>query len=286
VGHDEFLGRSQLPLPINALTTSIFDNNINIRHRDLFPQTSLCRFAVIQLQGSPMVSTKRSSPVQNRLLAALPQKEYQRLRHHLKEVPLVFEDILYQPDSVISDVYFPESGIISLLAGVKERATIEVGLVGREGMLGLPVFMGVKTSRNVAVVQGAGFAMSMKATVLRQECTDGGWLPRLLQRYTHSLLTQISQSAVCNQFHDVDARLARWLLMTHDRMGQDEFQLTQEFLSNMLGTRREGVSKAAGDLQREKLITYSRGRLKILNRPGLEAASCSCYRLIRDEAAA
>jgi CRP-like cAMP-binding protein len=233
-----------------------------------------------------MVSTKLSSPIQNRLLAALPQKEYQRLRHHLKEVPLVFEEILYQPDSVISDVYFPGSGIISLLAGVKERATIEVGLVGREGMLGLPVFMGVKTSRNIAVVQGAGFAMTMKATVLRQECSAGGPLGRLLQRYTHSVLTQISQSAVCNQFHDVDARLARWLLMTHDRMGQDEFQLTQEFLSNMLGTRREGVSKAAGDLQREKLITYSRGRLKILNRPALEAASCSCYGLIKDESVA
>jgi CRP-like cAMP-binding protein len=233
-----------------------------------------------------MVSTKRSPSVQNQLLAALPEKEYQRLRHNLKEIPLVFEDILYEPDSVISDVYFPASGIISLLAGVKERATIEVGLVGREGMIGLPVFMGVKTSRNLAVVQGAGFAMSMKATVFRQECSEGGSLARLLQRYTHSVLTQISQSAVCNQFHAVDARLARWLLMTHDRVDQDEFLLTQEFLSNMLGVRREGVSKAAGDLQRSKLIRYSRGRLKILNRPGLEAISCSCYRLIKDETVA
>lgn len=233
-----------------------------------------------------MPSTKRASPVENLLLAALPQKEYQRLRRHLKEIPLVFEDILYQPDSIISDVYFPGSGIISLLAGVKERATIEVGLVGREGMLGLPVFMGVKTSRNLAVVQGAGFAMSMKATVLRQKCSEGGSLPRILQRYSHSVLTQISQSAVCNQFHAVDARLARWLLMTHDRVGQDEFLITQEFLSNMLGVRREGVSKAAGDLQRGKLIRYSRGRLKILNRADLEAVSCSCYGVIKDEAAA
>ena len=230
-----------------------------------------------------MVSTKRSSPVENQLLAALPQKEYQRLRRHLKEIPLVFEDILYQPDSIISDVYFPGSGIISLLAGVKERATIEVGMVGREGMVGLPIFMGVKTSRNLAVVQGAGSAMSMKATVLRQECNDGGSLPRILQRYTHSVLTQISQSAVCNQFHAVDARLARWLLMTHDRVDQDEFRVTQEFLSNMLGVRREGVSKAAGDLQRGNLISYSRGRLKVLNRRALEAVACSCYELIKNE---
>ena len=206
-----------------------------------------------------MVSTRLSVPIENQLLAALPQKEYQRLRRHLKEIPLVFEDILYQPDSIISDVYFPGSGIISLLAGVKERATIEVGLVGREGMIGLPVFMGVKTSRNLAVVQGAGFAMSMKATVLRQECSDGGSLARLLQRYTHSVLTQISQSAVCNQFHAVDARLARWLLMTHDRMDQDEFLVTQEFLSNMLGVRREGVSKLEEQLI-EQLFLSTKSR--------------------------
>lgn len=233
-----------------------------------------------------MLSTKRSVPVENQLLAALPQKEYQQLRPHLKEVPLIFEDILYQPDSTISDVYFPASGIVSLLAGAKERTTIEVGMVGREGMVGLPVFMGVKTSRNLAVVQGPGFAMSMSATVLRRQCNDGGSLPRILQRYTHSVMTQISQSAVCNQFHAVEARLARWLLMTHDRADRDEFVITQEFLSNMLGIRREGVSKAAGRLQRTKVISYSRGHVEILNRGALEAVSCSCYKLIKDEAVA
>ena len=153
-----------------------------------------------------MVSTKRSAPVQNRLLAALPQKEYQRLRRHLKEIPLVFEDILYQPDGVINDVYFPGSGIISLLAGVKERATIEVGMVGREGMLGLPVFMGVKTSRTLAVVQGAGSALRMKVGPFRKTLENGSGLPLLLLSYTHSLLTQISQAAVCNRFHPIDAR--------------------------------------------------------------------------------
>jgi hypothetical protein len=133
------------------------------------------------------------------------------------------------------------------------------------------------------VVQGAGSALRMKAKVFRKECDNGGPLPGLLRRYTHSMLTQISQSAVCNRFHPVDARLARWLLMTRDRMGADEFQLTQEFLSNMLGTRREGVNKAAGLLQQQHLISYSRGALTILNGAGLEAIACQCYGIIKEE---
>ena len=225
----------------------------------------------------------KSPPIANQLLAALPKKDYQRLQPHLEEVPLVFEEILYQPNVLLSDVYFPNSGIVSLLAGVNERSTLEVGLVGNEGVVGLSVFMGVNSSLNRAVVQGAGSAMKMKATAFRKMSNHGGVLQRLLQRYSHSVLTQITQSAVCNQFHSVDARLARWLLMTHDRMGDDEFQLTQEFLSNMLGVRREGVSRAAGDLQKRKLIRYSRGRLKVLDRAGLEATSCGCYEIIKNE---
>jgi CRP-like cAMP-binding protein len=229
------------------------------------------------------MSSTKSPPIANQLLAALPKKDYQALQRHLEEIPLVFEEILYQPNVLISDVYFPNSGIVSLLAAANEHATLEVGLVGKEGILGLAIFMGVNTSLNRAVVQGAGSAMRMKATAFRKECSNGGALPRLLQRYTHSRLTQITQSALCNQFHSVDARLARWLLMTHDRMGDDEFQLTQEFLSNMLGVRREGVSRAAGDLQKRKLIVYSRGRLKVLDRVGLEAVSCGCYEIINNE---
>ena len=229
------------------------------------------------------MSPSKSPPITNRLLAALPKKDYQSLQRHLEEIPLVFEELLYRPDVLITDVYFPSSGIVSLLAGVNERTTLEVGLVGNEGMVGLSVFFGVNSSLNGAVVQGAGSALKMKATVLRRECNNGGVLPRILRRYSHSVLTQVTQSAVCNQFHSVDARLARWLLMTHDRMGDDEFQLTQEFLSHMLGVRREGVSIAAADLQRRKLISYTRGRLKILDRPGLEATSCGCYEIIRDE---
>lgn len=230
------------------------------------------------------MSPTKSPRIANQLLAALPKKDYQALQRHLEEIPLVFEEILYQPDVLISDVYFPNSGIVSLLTAVNGRAMLEVGLVGKEGMLGMSIFMGVSTSQNRAVVQGAGSAMRMKATALRKHCNDGGILSRLLRRYSHSLITQITQAAVCNQFHSVDARLARWLLMTHDRMGNDEFQLTQEFLSNMLGVRREGVSRAAADLQKRNLISYSRGRLRVIDRAGLEATSCGCYEIIKDEA--
>jgi CRP-like cAMP-binding protein len=229
------------------------------------------------------MSSAKSSPIANQLLAALPKKDYQALQGHLEEIPLVFEELLYRPGLPISDVYFPNSGIVSLLAAINDHASLEVGLVGNEGMVGLGAFLGVGSSMNRAVVQGVGTAMKMKATTLRKQCNNGGALPRLLQRYAHSVLTQISQSAVCNQFHSIDARLARWLLMTHDRMGNDEFQITQEFLSNMLGVRREGVSKAAGKLQKRKLIRYSRGRLRVLDRAGLEATSCGCYEIIKNE---
>jgi len=229
------------------------------------------------------MSPAKSPPIANELLAALPKKEYQALQSQLEEIPLVFEEILYLPEILISDVYFPNRGVISLLAGLNERATLEVGLVGKEGMLGLAVFMGVNTSQNRAVVQGVGSAMKMKAAAFRRECNNGGALPRLLQRYTHSLMTQITQTTVCNQFHSIEARLARWLLMTHDRIEADEFQLTQEFLSNMLAVRRECVNKAAGKLQKRNLIRYSRGHLRVLDRAGLEATSCGCYEIINDE---
>lgn len=223
------------------------------------------------------------APPTNRLLAALPKDEYQRLLPKLEPFPLVFGEVIYDPGDRIRSVYFPTSGIISLLAAVEDRATLEVGIVGREGVVGLPAFMGVKTSANLAVVQGAGAAMRMKVAAFQSECENGGSLPRILRRYTHSRLTQIAQGAACNRFHPIDARLARWLLMTRDRMGADDFKLTQEFLSNMLGVRREGVNKAAGGLQDQNLISYSRGNLLILDRVGLEAIACHCYGIIKAE---
>jgi len=229
------------------------------------------------------MSTAKSPPTTNRLLTSLPKKSYHSLERHFQEVPLVFGSIIYEPAAPISDVYFPNSGIVSLLATANGHSSLEVGMVGNEGMVGLSVFMGVNSSINRAVVQGTGTSLKMKTTTFLRMCSEGGFLPRLLQRYTHSVLAQITQSAVCNQFHAVDARLARWLLMTHDRMGDDEFQLTHDFLSNMLGVRREGVSRAAANLQKRKLIIYSRGKLKVLNRPELEATACPCYQITKTE---
>ena len=232
------------------------------------------------------MSPAKNPSVTNQLLTALPKKDYQALDKHLEEVPLVFDEVIYRPNVLISDVYFPNSGIVSLLAGADERSTLEVGMVGSEGMVGLSVFLGVDASHNIAVVQGAGSAMKMKASTLRKECRNGSALPHLLQRYAHSLITQITQAAVCNQFHALEARLARWLLMMHDRMDGDGFQVTQNFLSNMLGVRREGVSLAASNLQKLDLVAYSRGRFKILDRAGLEAKSCPCYEIIKTESKA
>jgi CRP-like cAMP-binding protein len=222
-------------------------------------------------------------PTVNRLLATLPKKEYQRLLPGLKHITLSFGEVLYEPGDTIKHVYFPNNSIVSLLSALSERSTLEVGMVGNEGMAGLPLFMGVNVSRTRALVQGAGSAMRMTSATVRDEANRLGALHRLLHRYSHSLLTQVSQSATCNRFHSVDARLARWLLMTSDRLGMGEFRLTQEFMSSMLGVRREGVNKAAGALQARKLIRYSRGVITILNRRALEANCCECYGIIRSE---
>jgi CRP-like cAMP-binding protein len=218
----------------------------------------------------------------NRLLAALPVKTYQNLLSKTERIALIFNENVYEQGDVISDVYFPESGIVSLLSAVEANSTLEVGIVGDEGIIGLPLFLGVKTSNNRAVVQGAGFALKMSAEDFLDECkTDE--LPRVLQRFTHSLMTQISQSAACNRFHEIEPRLAHWLLMTSDRMHNDEFQITQEFLSNMLGVRREAVNKAATHFQQQQIISYSRGNLSILDRQKLETAACNCYKIIKKD---
>ena len=222
-------------------------------------------------------------PAVNRLLATLPQNEYKRLLPKLKTVNLVLGEVLYEAGDVIKYVYFPNDSIISLISELSETSWLEVGMVGNEGMAGLAVFMGVDFSATRALVQGAGTAMRMSSAAVRTEANRLGSLHRLLHRYSHSLLTQVSQSSACNRFHLVDARLARWLLMTNDRLGADEFPLTQEFLSTMLGVRREGVSKAAGALQAAKLIRYSRGMITLLNLRGLEAKSCHCYAIIKAE---
>ncbi len=228
-------------------------------------------------------SSSNGGPSVNRLLATLPKNEYKRLLPRLKTVSLVLGEELYEPGDAIKYVYFPNDSIISLISQLSETSGLEVGMVGNEGMAGLSAFMGVNFSSTRALVQGSGTAMRMSSVAVRTEANRLGSLHRLLHRYSHSLLTQVSQSSACNRFHFVDARLARWLLMTNDRLGAKEFPLTQEFLSNMLGVRREGVSKAAGALQAGKLIHYSRGVITILNRRGLEAKSCHCYAIIKAE---
>lgn len=215
------------------------------------------------------VSNEARARIENRLLAALPTKAYKHLASQLEHVHLSFADVLYEPGDTIQHVYFPNDSIISLLSTVEDRSTLEVGIIGNEGMVGVSVLLGVRTSPHRAIVQGEGSAVRMKSAALCKETSADASLRRLLHRNTHALMTQIAQSAACNRFHLVDARLARWLLMTRDRIGSDEFRLTQQFLSDMLGVRREGVNYAAGALQRNKMITYSRGHLTILNRKGL-----------------
>lgn len=219
----------------------------------------------------------------NKLLAALPKEDFNRLLPGLEEVSLDYGKTIYKPGEVIREVYFPTSGIVSLLTAVEEGATLEVGLVGREGLVGLSVFLGVKTSNTHAIVQGPGVAKRIKAADFLKECERGGALTKLLRRFTHSLLSQVSQSAACYRFHPIDARLARWLLMTSDRAESNEFLITQEFLSDMLGVRREAVNKAAVILQQQGLIKYSRGHLAILDRKRLEKTTCACYGILRDE---
>lgn len=229
-------------------------------------------------------TAEQNNHPENRLLAALPRKEFRQLLPDMEQVALPLNEILYRCGDVIRYVYFPVDSIVSLLSEVEEdRSTIEVGVVGNEGMAGIAVFLGVKKSRNQMIVQGAGTALRMKAANLRKHSNGDGKLQYLLQLYTHALLTQVSQSAACNRYHLVEARLARWLLAMRDRLDASEFQMTQEFLSNMLGVRREMVNKAAGNLQKRGLITYVRGILTILDNAGLEAASCDCYRSIKEE---
>jgi CRP-like cAMP-binding protein len=223
------------------------------------------------------------NPILNHLLAALPEREFKRMLPKMKEIPLVYDTDIYKLNDSISDVYFPNSGIISLLAAVDQSSTTEVGIVGREGMVGLPVFLGVNISRIRAVVQGPGRAIKMKATDLRAECAKGGELNGILLRFANSMMVQISQSAVCFRFHLIEQRLARWLLMTGDRMEKHDFKMTQEFLSNMLGVRREAVNRATKSLEKLGLIENSRGSVEIMDRQGLESVSCVCYSVVREE---
>ncbi len=222
------------------------------------------------------------TPIANSLLAALPRAEYQRLLAGTEPVTLTFGEVLYQPGEPIRHTYFPNDSLVSLLAVVEGRTVLEVGLVGSEGMVGIPLALGVGISSVRALVQRTGGAMRMKRARFLHEFRQNPSLQRELFRYTHASMAQATQIAVCSRFHLLEARLARSLLMTCDRVQSNDFRLTHEFLAHTLGVRRVGITKAAGALQQRKLISYSRGGIRILDRKGLEAASCRCYRIVKN----
>jgi CRP-like cAMP-binding protein len=229
------------------------------------------------------MSNKPKRPVGNWLLDALPDAPYERLLVDLKPVTFVLGEVIYESGGQIDYVYFPTSFHVSLLYTMLNGVTAEMGLVGNEGVVGIALFMGGDTTPNRAVVQGAGKALKLRANALQQEFIRGGDFQHVLLRYTQALITQISQTAVCNRLHSVEQRLCRWLLMTHDRTHSDELQMTQEFISNMLGVRREGVTHAARNLQEKRMISYVRGCIRIVDRPELEAHACECYAVVKAE---
>jgi CRP-like cAMP-binding protein len=222
-----------------------------------------------------------SPHIENRLLAALPTVDYQRLLPHLEKVSLKLKQVLYEAGDVIDYVYFPNKALISLVSRMKNGTSAEVGMVGCEGMVSPSVLMGVNTMPYQAIVQGSDSAMKLHAATLKEEFNRGGPLQTLLLRYTQALHIQVSQTAACNRLHSLDERLARWLLMTHDRVQSDRMELTQEFLSTMLGVERSGVTIAAITLQEADLIKYSRGKITVLDRTELERASCECYSRVK-----
>ena len=229
------------------------------------------------------MSATGTRPVGNWLLDALPTADYDRLLNDLQPVSFDLGDVVYESGGMMDHVYFPTTCHVSLLYTMINGVTAEMGLVGNEGVVGIALFMGGDTTPNRAVVQGAGTALKLKAKAMHSEFSRGGEFQDLLLRYTQAMITQISQTAVCNRLHTVEQRLCRWLLMTHDRTHSDELQMTQEFISHMLGVRREGVTHAAQNLQEQGLISYVRGHIMILDRQKLEASVCECYEVVRVE---
>ncbi|HEX8422211.1 MAG TPA: Crp/Fnr family transcriptional regulator [Pyrinomonadaceae bacterium] len=222
-------------------------------------------------------------PTENRILNALPQEEYERLAPHLEYIDTKHGQILYRTDQKIDYVYFPDRAMISLVSQMSDGGSVEVGIVGFEGMAGLPCVLGVDRSPHETMVQIDDGAMRMPANVLREEFRRGGVLQDVVLRYTQSLLILTSQVAACNRAHSVEERLARWLLMCNDRCLCEDMPLTHEFISMMLGVRRAGVTTAALALQAEDLINYARGHIQITNREGLEEYTCECYTIVKAE---
>ena len=223
------------------------------------------------------------NPEQNQLLAALPAGDLKRLLPHLEAVKLPLGLVIFESGSKSRHLYFPASGIVSLLYTMENGASTEIAVIGNEGVVGIALFMGGESTPSRAVVQSAGQGYRMKAAVVKAEFERGGPLQQLLLRYTQALIAQMTQTAVCNRHHAVDQQLCRWLLLSLDRLPSNELNMTQELIANMLGVRREGVTEAAGRLQDAGLIRYTRGRITVLDRPKLEKRVCECYAVVKKE---
>jgi CRP-like cAMP-binding protein len=219
----------------------------------------------------------------NRLLAALSPSDLRRFESDLEKVSLAMKEVIYEPNEIIEYVYFPTSGMISLLITMDDGRAVEIGTIGNEGMAGTPVFLGSERSPTKAISQAPGNALRMPVAAFKRLVEELPAVELLIRRYAQAMINQIAQSAACNHLHSIEERMCRWLLMSHDRVGADEFPLSQEFLSQMLGVRRPSVTIAAGILQQAGLISYRRGHMTIQDREGLEAGACECYRIVKKE---
>jgi CRP-like cAMP-binding protein len=233
--------------------------------------------------AAPIPSRSGHSPNHNHLLAALPAVEFERLRPHLELAPMLLGDTLYEPGGRLKHAYFPTTAIVSLLYVLESGASAEMAGVGNEGVLGISLFMGGNTTPSSAVVQTGGHGYRLPAKVLMEEFNRGGLMQRLLLRYTQALVTQMFQTGACNRHHSIEQQLCRWLLLTLDRLPTNELVMTQDLVASALGVRREGVTEAAGNLQRAGYIRYRRGHISVLERSGLEASACECYAVVKKE---
>ncbi|MFT7244674.1 MAG: CRP-like cAMP-binding protein [Candidatus Azotimanducaceae bacterium] len=220
---------------------------------------------------------------QNQLLASLPEEDFQRIALHLKWVNLTLGEVVHESGGHIRDVYFPTTAIVSKLYQLADGGSAEIAVIGNEGVVGVALFMGGETTTTRAVVQSAGKACLLPRKIIKDEFDRGGPMQHLLLRFTQALITQTAQTAVCNRHHSVDQQLCRWLLLSLDRLNSNELIMTQELIANMLGVRREGVTEAAGKLQQESLIQYSRGHITVVDRQGLEDRCCECYAVVKTE---
>ncbi len=227
--------------------------------------------------------TNDVSPLQNHLLAALTQEIQERLIPHLERVTLPLGKVLYESGDALRHVYFPTDAIVSLLYVMEDGASAEISVVGNEGLIGVAVFMGGESTPSRAIVQSAGHAYRLPGQKLKDEFNRHGERLQLMLRYTQALITQMAQTAVCNRHHSIDQQLCRWLLLSLDRLPSNQLSMTQELIANMLGVRREGVTEAAGKLQKLGVIKYSRGHITVLDRPQLEALCCECYAVVKRE---